>query len=362
MIIMNNNKKRKIILSGGGTGGSVSPLLFIGRELRSDFDFIFVGTRDGVERKMLASEEIRYVSILSGKFRRYFSFYNFIDLFKIFGAFWQSLFFLIKERPCMLISVGSFVSVPLAITSWFLKIPVLIHQQDIEPGLANKLMAPFASVVTVTFTKSLACYGKNAKLIGNLGFDVKSKGEVVKSDVLDRYNLDKGLPIILVLGGGTGSFFINKLVSSSIEFLNPSYNIVHISGDESRNVENSGNFTNYLKVSFMDHDSLMDLMLVSDLIISRCGLSTLTEISFLKKAAILIPMPNSHQEKNAEEFRSKEGAVVLSEKKITSEIFLKNIEKILSNKGRQQELGANAFKVIKNGNQNMITIIKSLAK
>ncbi|PKM91457.1 hypothetical protein CVU82_02575 [Candidatus Falkowbacteria bacterium HGW-Falkowbacteria-1] len=359
---MKDNKKKKIILSGGGTGGSVVPLFFISRELKNDFDFIFVGTYDGLEREMVAKENMEYVAILSGKFRRYFSVSNFIDLFKIFGAFWQSLFFLMRERPSILISAGAFVSVPLVFASWLLKIPVLIHQQDVEPGLANKLMAPFAKVITVTFDKSLGCYGKRARLIGNIGFDAKNKTTISRNNIFDKYNLNKDLPLVLILGGGTGSLFINSLVSNSVKDLSLSCNIVHISGDKSRDIKNDLRSVNYLKFSFMDHDNLMDLMTVSDLIVSRCGLSTLTEISFLKKAAILIPMPNSHQENNADEFSDGKGAVVLEEKRLSSEFFIENIEKILNDRDGQQKLGNNASKIIKNGNQGMIAIIKSLLR
>ncbi len=355
---MENNKNKKIILSGGGTGGSVIPLMFIRQELKDNFDFLFVGTYRGVEKNIVLSEGLRYKAIFSGKFRRYFSVYNFIDLFKIFIAFWQSLFLLIKEKPDLIISAGGFVSVPLVFSSWFLKIPVLIHQQDVIPGLANKLMAPFSKVVTVTFEKSLKSYGKKGVLIGNIANNLNSSN-VIKNDIFKKYHLDNNLPLLLVLGGGTGSYFINNLLKLSLKELSLLVNIVHVSGGNDRGSKIEENIKNYFRFEFLKHQDLIELMKVSDLLVSRCGLSTLTEISFLKKPSILIPMPNSHQEFNAWEFKNKEAAMILEEKNLDSALLIKTIKEILSNNFLREKLSKNVSDVIKNGNQEMIAIVKS---
>ena len=152
---------KKIMLSGGGTGGSVTPLLSLAEELikeDKDIDLSFVGAKNGPEKELIAGfkgKEIRFLTLPSGKLRRYFSAANFFDIFKIIGAFFKSLAVLRQERPAIVISAGSFVSVPLVWAAACRRIPILIHQQDIRPGLANKLMAPFARVITVTFEKSL---------------------------------------------------------------------------------------------------------------------------------------------------------------------------------------------------------------
>ncbi|MBU4014724.1 glycosyltransferase, partial [Patescibacteria group bacterium] len=171
---------KKILLTGGGTGGSVAPLLAISDVgcRMSDvgkFKFTWIGTRNGVEKQMVQKENIKFISIASGKFRRYFSIKNFIDLFKIIFAFFQSLAILIKEKPALVMSAGSFVSVPVVWAAWLLRVPVLIHQQDVRHGLANKLMAPFANVITVTFEKSLADYGKKAVWTGNPAQNTKTR-------------------------------------------------------------------------------------------------------------------------------------------------------------------------------------------
>jgi UDP-N-acetylglucosamine--N-acetylmuramyl-(pentapeptide) pyrophosphoryl-undecaprenol N-acetylglucosamine transferase len=356
------NKNKKIILSGGGTGGSVTPLFQIYRDLKHKFDFIFVGTYSGLEVKMVKEEGIIYRPILSGKWRRYFSFENFIDFFKIILAFWQSLFLLIKERPHLVISAGGFVAVPLSWAAWILRIPVIIHQQDVVPGLANKIMSRVANIITVTFSTSLKSYGKKARLIGNLGPDF-SKLNLSYNEVLDKYKIkDSSLPLLLFLGGGTGSLFLNKLIKDSLEDLLKFSRIIHVVGSSSRDIENNFNHDNYLKIEFVHHQDLLVLMSLSDLVVSRCGLATLTELSFLSKPSILIPMPDSHQEFNAFEFLNKEAAIVLSEKNIISDDFVKRIKEVLIDNNLKNKLSQNISQVIKNGNQEMIAIIDSIVK
>ena len=162
----NQIKPYKILLTGGGTGGSVAPLLAIAESLTMQ-DFLWLGTKSGPERKMVEEAGIKFKAISGGKLRRYFSFKNLGDIFKIKLGFFQSLFIMLKWRPNLVMSAGSFISVPVVYAAWLLRVPALIHQQDVKAGLANKLMAPFSKVITVAFEKSLADYGKKAIWIGN---------------------------------------------------------------------------------------------------------------------------------------------------------------------------------------------------
>lgn len=357
---MKTNKK-KIILSGGGTGGSVTPLLQIYKELKYEFDFLFIGTHSGIERELVKKEAIEYQSILSGKWRRYFSLLNFIDIFKIFIAFWQSLFLLKKEKPDLIISAGGFVAVPLSIAAWFWRIPVIVHQQDVVPGLANKIMAKFSRIVTVTFESSLQDYGKKAKWIGNLGPDLKNFSSN-RREVLKKYNINSSyLPVILIIGGGTGSSFLNQLVAQSVDDLIIFTRVIHISGRAERSDGNKVMREGYQKIDYIiSHQDLLDLMMEADLVVSRCGLGALTELSFLKKSAILIPMPNSHQENNAQEFEKLKAAKILSEKNLRPDILINEIKNILNNPDLKNRLSENISLVIKNGNAEMINIIKEI--
>jgi UDP-N-acetylglucosamine--N-acetylmuramyl-(pentapeptide) pyrophosphoryl-undecaprenol N-acetylglucosamine transferase len=363
-MIKENKNNYKIFLSGGGTGGSVTPLFQIYRSLKFDFDFYFIGTYKGVERKMVKEEGIRYIPIISGKWRRYFSFLNFLDIFKVFFAFWQSLFLLMKKKPGLIVSAGGFVAVPLSAAAWFLKIPVIIHQQDVVPGLANKIMARFSSLITVTFYKSLNDYkGRPVRLIGNLGPDLSDGSDFSKEYIFDKYKIkDRSIPLILILGGGTGSLFLNNLTASTIDELTSISNVFHISGGSSRDSDREITNTNYFKYIIVSHSDLIDLMRASSLIISRCGLGVLTELSFLKKPSILIPMPNSHQEDNADEFKKQKAAIILHQENFSKDVFLQEVRSVLSNKDLSDSLSKNVSRVIKNGNQEMIAIIKGFFK
>lgn len=353
-------KKNKIILSGGGTGGSVTPLLQIYRELKYEFEFLFIGTHKGIERDLVKKEAIEFKSIFSGKWRRYFSLLNFIDIFKIFIAFWQSLFLLKKEKPDLIISAGGFVAVPLSIAAWFWRIPIIVHQQDVIPGLANKIMAKFSKIVTVTFESSLQDYGKKARWIGNLGPDLESF-YFKQDEILKKYNINSShLPLILIVGGGTGSSFINNLISQSIDDLLIFTRVFHISGRIEKLDNKKIERKNYQKIDFVSHQDLLSLILKADLVVSRCGLGVLTELSFFKKPAILIPMPNSHQEANANEFAKLKAARILLEENLRSDIFINEVKNVLHNPDLKNRLSNNISLVIKNGNVEMINIIKEI--
>ncbi|HTW96260.1 MAG TPA: glycosyltransferase, partial [Candidatus Methylomirabilis sp.] len=215
------NKAKKILLTGGGTAGSVSPLLAIAEDLRAQggFDFLFVGTKNGIEKQMVKEARIPYRSVAAGKLRRYFDWRNFVDVFKIKLGFWQAFFLMIKERPDLVMAAGGFVAVPVVWAAWLLRVPVIIHQMDIRPGLANKLMAPFARVITVTFEKSLADYGAKAIFTGNpikkslraMRYALREDDFKKREAAVRRFGLKSGLPVIFVVGGGTGAEGINKL-------------------------------------------------------------------------------------------------------------------------------------------------------
>ncbi len=354
------DKKDKIILSGGGTGGSVIPLLQIYQDLNNEFDFLFIGTYKGIERVMVNKVNLRYRAILSGKWRRYFSLKNIVDIFLIFLSFWQCLILLLQEKPKMIISAGGFVAVPLSWAARIMNIPVIIHQQDVIPGLANKLMAKLATTITITFEQSKKAYGNKALHIGNIGPNLENL-KFNKEEIINRYKLkDSSWPLIIIMGGGTGSIFLNQLVNKSLNELLSIAKVIHISGPADRDVSFSDyeKHENYLKMELIDHDDLLALFFLADIIVSRCGLATLTELSFFKKVAILIPMPDSHQEFNAFEFKKREAAIILDQKDLTAEDFIKEIKEILNNEDLRKKLSHNISSVIKSGNQAMIDLIK----
>ena len=350
--------KTKILLTGGGTGGSVAPLLALADELGfENFKFLWVGTRRGIEKQMVSKENIRFKAIASGKLRRYFSLRNLIDPLFIIIGFIQSFFIILKYRPNWIITAGSFVSVPVVWAGWILRRRILVHQQDVRPGLANLLMAPFANQVTVTFEKSLADYSKKATWIGNPTHIVKTHCNASHTHA-SHFNLKKNLLTILVLGGGTGSLFINKLVTESKKELSKIAQTIHVTG-KNRALAEINNSDNYFAYEFLDFSQMQEAYQRADIVVSRCGMSTLTELSCYQKPAILIPIPDTHQIDNARIFEEYSAAVVLDQPVLEKTFFLKKIKELLTDEELQQQLSANISKIIKkNASQELAKIIK----
>ncbi|MBU2007925.1 UDP-N-acetylglucosamine--N-acetylmuramyl-(pentapeptide) pyrophosphoryl-undecaprenol N-acetylglucosamine transferase [Patescibacteria group bacterium] len=390
----------KVLLTGGGTGGSVAPLLAIAEGLTAppplsegkfnpscshcqgtEFEFLWIGTKNGPEREMVEKAGIKFMAITGGKWRRYFSFKNFIDIFKIKIGFWQSLFILLKSRPDLVITAGSFVSVPAVWAAWFLGAKVLVHQQDVRLGLANKLMACLAKVVTVTFEDSLATYGKKAIWTGNpvrqsLTLATRNSQTLAtrnsqtlatrnsqtlatrNSQLATQYGLKNNLPIVLILGGGTGAESINKLVAESLSELTKFCQIIHITG---KNKSYGLRVTSYESYEFLDVKQMAEIYSLADVVVSRCGLGVLSELSYLGKPAILIPLPDSHQEDNAIIFAKAQAAVVLKQKELTFEKLTDEIEKLIKNQDLQKKLSQNIKLVMKQGaNEAMVKIIRAM--
>jgi len=368
---MNRTEKNKqinktIILSGGGTGGSITPLLALAEELwreNKNLNLIFVGNYSGPEKEMVAAFNnqtgpMKFIPLISGKWRRYFSWQNFWDIFKIITAYFQSFILLRRERPDLILSAGGFVSVPLVLAAAFLKIPILIHQQDIRPGLANKLMAPFARVVTVTFAKSLLDYGSKAVWIGNPVKQLSKDHQETSIEMIkNKYNLDTKKPLVLITGGGTGSHKINDLIFRGIPELIKFCQIIHLTGSGKLLIEKIYS-SDYHPLEIVSYQDSLELIRAADLVVSRCGLGTLAELSSLNKAAILIPLPNSHQEDNAAIFSEAQAAVVLNQNELTPEKLAEEIKRLLNNEPLKNELKNNIAKVIKRGAvQGLVGII-----
>lgn len=358
------NKKYKILLTGGGTGGSVTPLLAVAEELKTSpgetFEFLWLGTKFGPEREMVEKAGIKFKAISHGKWRRDFSLKNLVDIFKIKIGFWQAFFVLIRWRPDLVMSAGSFVGVPVVWAAWLLGVPVLIHQQDISPGLANKLMSPFAKVVTVTFEKSLIDYGQKAVWIGN---PIRSKKLEVRSKNNNYFGLGENLPIVLIVGGGTGAEAINKLVADSLSKLTKFCQVIQVTG-KGKGIRNQElEIRNYVAYEFLDAEQMAEAMNAADLVVSRAGMGFLSELSYLGKSSIIIPLPDSHQEANAAFFKSQKAAIVIEQKDLTALKLTQLIKDLLTDKKMLANLSVNMRQIMKPGaNQALLKIINKIIK
>ena len=357
------NKKQKILLTGGGTGGSVTPLLAVVEEFNhpsplykgGKYEFLWLGTKDGPERVMVERAGIKFKTIAGGKWRRYFSLKNLADIFKIKLGFWQALWLMLKWRPNLVMSAGSFISVPVIWAAWLLGVPILIHQQDVRPGLANKLMAPFAKTVTVAFEKSLADYGQKAFWTGN-PIRQSMKLAIRDSRFATHFNIQKNLPVVLVVGGGTGAEAINKLVLEGLNDLTQFCQVIHVFGKE-KGIRIG--IINYFAFEFLDAERMAEALKLADLVVTRAGLGFLTELSYLGKPSIIIPLPDSHQGENAQMF--KDAGLVFAQKDLTPEKFTGAIKNLVADKELQKELGEKMGGVMKAGaNEAMVKIILEL--
>ncbi|OGY58122.1 MAG: hypothetical protein A3H67_03420 [Candidatus Buchananbacteria bacterium RIFCSPLOWO2_02_FULL_46_11b] len=342
----------KIILSGGGTLGSVSPLLAIFEEIKTrqpKAEFLWLGTRFGPESKLIAGCQIPLKKIFSGKWRRYFSLYNFIDPLLVIFGFFQSLRIILKFKPDWVVSAGGFVAVPAAFAAKVLNKKILIHQQDVLPGLANRIIAPWAKAITVSFEKSLNDFPRGKTIL---------TGNPVRPDVLGgakgeglrAFGLQSDRPIVLVIGGGTGALDLNKLVLAALDELLGFCQIIHLTGGKAKA---AAALPGYRPFEFLT-DQLKNAYAAADLVVSRAGLGTLTELAVLKKPVLVIPLPG-HQENNALEFFKKNAAALLFQKDLTAQKFAGAVKILLSDKAELENLSRNIAKIMPEGAAAKIT-------
>lgn len=322
------------MLTGGGTAGHVMPhIAMLQTYTDAGFKLAYIGS-DGIEKSLIENqaEAISFYQIQVGKLRRYLSFQNVTDIFRILVGFLQSLRLLSKLKPVLVFSKGGFVSVPVAYAAKVLGIPIVSHESDLTPGLANKLITPIASRLLYSFPDSKPFLPENRSelvgipvrrqlLEGNkerackfLGFDTSDK------------------PTILVMGGSLGAQKINETLLEILPQLVERYRIVHVTG---RDKKIAFSHANYRSFEFL-HTELGDVMALCDLVISRAGANSIFEFLALKKPMILIPLEagsRGDQIQNADCFRKMGVAQVLREAELKHSTLLEMIEQCLNDKG-----------------------------
>jgi UDP-N-acetylglucosamine--N-acetylmuramyl-(pentapeptide) pyrophosphoryl-undecaprenol N-acetylglucosamine transferase len=333
----------KVILTGGGTGGSVSPLIAIYQRLKKaqpTTEFLWIGQYDGVEKKMVEKYGIAYQGISTGKLRRYFSWQNFVDPFKLIKGWWQSRKIIKEFKPNVILSAGSFVSVPVAYAAKNLGVKFLVHQQDISIGLANRLMIKKATWLNLTLTDLKYKLPKSVEIL--------PYGNPIREEILQgskerfcaRFGFDFNKPIVLCVGGGTGALHVNQAIDQQAERFSNFVQLVHLTG-KAKNLREFGSYyhNHYQVLEFFDAREMGDALAAADLVVTRAGLSALSELSVLGKPSIIIPLANTHQEENAKYWEDKNAAEVLSENQLDE--LSSSIEQLLSDSARLAELSLN---------------------
>ncbi|MBN2689956.1 MAG: undecaprenyldiphospho-muramoylpentapeptide beta-N-acetylglucosaminyltransferase [Gammaproteobacteria bacterium] len=317
----------RIIFTGGGSAGHVVPNLAIINALQKDnWQSFYIGSKQGIERKIIG-QKLPYFAIASGKLRRYFSWQNFVDPLKIFLGIVQSYFLIKKLKPKVVFSKGGFVSLPVVIAAWLNRVPTIIHESDLTPGLTNRLSAPFASKICLTFDETK----KHLKTTNTVvtGCPIRSellKGNPENGRAICGFNDDK--KIILVIGGGLGSAIINKTIEDLLPKILANYQVVHICGKDKKNTLKIAGYKSFEYI----YDELADIMACADLVISRAGSNTLYELLTLGKPHILIPLSKKSsrgdQIINANFFVKRGFSKVIDEDTLTCDLLHKEIDNL----------------------------------
>ena len=334
----------KIVLAGGGTGGSVTPLLALADEIRKshpETELVFIGTKNGPEQGLVREQGIPFRTVASGKLRRYADWRNVTDLLQIIWGFLQALAYFLKWKPDLILGAGGYVEVPVMWAGKLAGARIGIHQQDVEAGLANRLVAPIANQITAAYEYPSWPFPKSKTTItGNPVRSIVRSGN--RTEGMERLHLDGTKPVVLVMGGGTGAQGINNLLRDALPNLVKFCQVIHVTGKDK---DASGTGEGYQSYAFLPGKELADAYAASDLIIARAGLSTITECIALKKPTILIPLPESHQEANAAYFAG-HGAFLTLPQRSPADRLIAMVQSVLNDQAQQTALQTGLEKLV----------------
>jgi len=331
----------RILFTGGGTGGHLSPITAVRESFKQGHDFYYLGP-DGFAKEFLGKQGIKTRFILAGGFRRYFSLQFPLDILKAFIGIFQSLWYLFLFVPDVIFSKGGYGSFPVVLVGWIYRIPIILHDSDSAPGLANRILARFAKKVILSFPSSKE-YFKKAVVIGNPVRKDLLNGSEVQAKRL--FGITSNKPVVLILGGSQGAKKINEVVFYTLPRLLQIAEIIHVSGKkEFKHIQKRTNKPEgYHLYGFLNIEYLKHAYACADLIVNRAGAGSIAEIAALGKPSILIPIPKSaldHQRKNAYTFSAKgERAIVLDQANLTPNMFLDTIGNLLKNSAKLEKMG-----------------------
>lgn len=353
---------KSIVLTGGGTSGHVTPNIALVPKLKGKgYNIYYIGSKNGIEKQLIEKEGIPYYGISAGKLRRYLDVKNFTDVFRIIGGFGQALSILRKIKPDVVFSKGGFVSCPVVWAAWMLRIPVIIHESDMTPGLTNKLSMPFAKKVCYTFPETKEHLVQNKACFTGLPVREEiTSGYRIKGYKLCGFTSVK--PVLMVIGGSQGSENINKAVRSALNELLQTYQIVHICGKGNVKAELQ-NIKGYKQFEYVNEE-LPDIFACADILISRAGATVLFEILSVKKPALLIPLSKNasrgDQILNAASFKRKGYSDVLYEEELTRESLIEKVNELYKN--RNGYIKAMQDKDLQNPADIIVNLIDEVSK
>ncbi len=331
---------KHIVLTGGGTAGHVTPNIALIPRLRElGYQISYIGSYDGIEKKLIEELEIPYYGISSGKLRRYFDLKNFSDPFRVLKGFSEAKKLLKQLKPDVIFSKGGFVTVPVVIAAKKCNIPAVIHESDMTPGLANKLCIPSAAKVCCNFPETVNSLPRDkAVLTGTPIRQELMSGNAGAARTFCGFSAEK--PVIMIIGGSLGAASVNENIRKILPELLKEFQVIHLCG-KGKTSESLKDTPGYVQFEYIEQE-LPDLFALADLVISRAGANAICELLALRKPNLLIPLSakasRGDQILNARSFEQQGYSMVLEEEEITEERLLAAIHELYS--GRQSYVNA----------------------
>jgi UDP-N-acetylglucosamine--N-acetylmuramyl-(pentapeptide) pyrophosphoryl-undecaprenol N-acetylglucosamine transferase len=352
---------KKIVFTGGGSAGHVTPNLALMAKLRTQgWKMDYIGSRNGIEKDIIDQEGIPFHHISSGKLRRYFDVKNFKDPINVIKGVAEAYVLLRRLKPDLVFSKGGFVSVPVILASWLNRIPVIAHESDFTPGLANKISTPFASRVCVTFPETLRYLkSEKAECTGLPIRDRILKGSAHQGRSLCDFHSQK--PVLLVMGGSLGAQAINRVIREGIEALLDRFQVIHICGKGQLEPSLEGR-RGYRQFEFVSGE-LPDLLACADVVASRAGSTSIFEFLALQKPMLLIPLSRQasrgDQILNAESFEKQGYSKVVQEEELTVATLLEGLSSLVEQREKyRQRMAQSPFL---SGTDKIISLIEKHA-
>jgi len=344
----------RIVLTGGGTGGHIFPLVAVAQNIKeknSQAEFLFLGPKGDLEKGIMNESQIEIRRVASGKARRYFSLLYFVDFFKFLFGIVQALWYLLWYMPDVVFSKGGHGSMPVVISAWVYQIPILTHESDSVPGMANRIIGKLSQRIAISYPRAKRYFVESKVLLtGNPIRKEISQGN--KELFFKKLGLTESKPVIFVLGGSQGAQGVNEAIAKSLPELLKLAQVVHQTGKKNyktaihkaREVGIKEGHGGYFPFSFFELEDMKNAYASADIVISRAGANSISEIAANKKPTILIPLPsaaNNHQSMNAYALAEAGGAIVLEENNLGEHMLIQNVDKILNKENFANKLVEN---------------------
>ena len=335
---------KHIVLTGGGTAGHVTPnIALIGRLKEQGYQISYIGSYNGIEKTLIEELGIPYYGISSGKLRRYFDLKNFTDPFRVLKGFSEARKLLKQLKPDVVFSKGGFVTVPVVVAAGRLKIPTIIHESDMTPGLANKLCIPSAVKICCNFPETKAHLPEGKAVV--TGTPIRQEllqGDAEKGRAFTGFTTEK--PVLMIIGGSLGAQAVNDAVRRVLPQLLEDFQVVHLCGKGKKDDTRDG-LKGYVQYEYIESE-LADLFAMADIVISRAGANAICELQALKKPNLLIPLSanasRGDQILNARSFEKQGFSMVLEEEAITDNVLLKAVHDLYANRETYRQAMENA--------------------